>query len=123
MRKYTVKKHYLNAAKALATFAQRIKCADAEALVSNHPCRIDLMHCRDLGEVLGKMVADMRYDMDEDEMKRKVSRAQSKHTTKVLDALATGKPVPPPSQKYIRERLKADKAADDKQWNDLAKNG
>ena len=119
MRKYTVKKHYLNAAKALAQFAQHIKCADAEALVSNHPCRIDLMHCRDLGEVLGKMVADMRYDMDKHEGRRE----QRKHITKVLDALATGKPVPPPSQKYIRERLKADKAADDKQWMDLTKNG
>ena len=119
MRKYTVKKHYLNAAKALAQFAQHIKCADAEALVSNHPCRIDLMHCRDLGAVLGNMVADMRYDMD----KHEGSREQRKHVTTVLDALATGKPVPPPSQKYIRERFKADKAADDKQWMDLAQNG
>lgn len=109
MKTYTVKKHFDRAKQALRRFQTHIVCADAEAMVANHPAKPCLHRCRELGDFLRGLMIDAQYLIQEAEIERQTMLKQNKRTAKVLTALANGKAVPPLvlSRKQLAERLKA----------------
>lgn len=48
-------------------------------------------------------------------------KTAARHTKRVIEALATGKPIP--TRTITKRQLKAAKKADDKQWMDLTERG